>query len=225
MTNPGRMPCFASGLRAISAESALEHLWLNVKALKSIKPLSCQGLRSLLMTGWDPTETGPLTGNWESLRSLTIVSAAMKDLSSIISLKGLHELHLISCANLSDIRHLSGLSSLRAVNLTDCKMVTDLSALKRMNKLDWLGLPPNISQKQFEDIIREHPGLRVLELIQCQSITDLSPLRSLDRLEALVLLGSDIDHALLGEKKRLRFLALPEHVFKGPDAVTPVPEI
>ncbi len=202
-------------LRMISKEPALEYLWLNAEKLKSMKPLSCSKRLGILgISNWNPEETGPLPGDCESLRSLTVFDSAIKDLSGIASLQGLEELHLISCADLSDISALSGFPSMKAVNLTGCKEVSDLSVLSKLKEIKWLSLPPSTSQEQFDNIIRGHPDLRELELIKCESIKDLSLLRSLGKLESLVLLNGETDYTLLREMKSLRFLALSKEAFR-----------
>jgi len=209
------MPLHEDDLALISNEPDLEYLWLSARELKGAKSLpSPKRLRTLVIMDWDPGETGPLPGDLNSLRSLTVSDSTIKDLSWVASLRELDELHLVSCSELSDIRALSGFSSLKALSLADSKKISDLSVLKDLKALKWLSLPPGVSQDQFDYIISAHPDLRVLELIECKNIKDLTQLRTLAKLESLVLLNGETDYAPLGDIKSLRFLALSKTAFE-----------
>ncbi|MDY7035763.1 MAG: leucine-rich repeat domain-containing protein [Thermodesulfobacteriota bacterium] len=209
---------YEDDLDLISNEPNLEYLWLSARELKDAKFLpSPKKLRTLVIRDWDPGETGPLPGDLNTLRSLTLSNSTIKDLSWIASLRKLDELHLVSCSDLSDISELSGFSSLKALSLANSKKISDLSVLKNLKELKglkWLSFPPVVSQEQFDHIIRAHPDLQVLELIECKNIKDLTLLRTLARLESLVLLESEVDCAPLCDLKNLRFLALPKKAFE-----------
>jgi hypothetical protein len=202
-------------LSRIAGEPNLNYLWFNVKNLNTKKDLPLpETLHTLVIEDWKPEHTGLLPGKLKSLRSLTIKDSTLRDLSGISVLKGLDELHLISCSELADIHEISNLSSLKALTLTDCQMVPDLSVLKDMKGLQWLGFPPGTSQDQFNQIIKTHPDIRVIELVECKNIKDLTSLRTLSQLESLVLLNGPTNYAPLHEFKNLRFLALSKEAFK-----------
>jgi len=213
-------PLLFKDMELILKEQNLEYLSCGAREIGDGVSLRFpKSLHTLVISKWDPEKTGPLHEDLKSLRALTILNSDMRDLSGIVSLENLDELHLVSCSKLTDLSALSGKHSLKALTLTDCKSVSDLSVIKDLKKLKWLGLPPATSQAQFEELIRTHPGLQVLELIKCKNIKDMKAVGSLKLLEDLVVLDGGVDATQLGHLKELRFLVLPEASFEEMDNI------
>jgi hypothetical protein len=216
-------PLHFDDLERISKEPNLKYLSFSAEKLDKASSLRFpKGLRTLIIHNWDPEKTGPLPEGADSLRSLTIRDASMKNLSAVASLKDLNELHLISCPDLMDISALSLFPRLKALTLTDCKKLSDLSVIKDLKKLEWLGLPPGAFQDQFDEIMCNHTGLRVLELIECKNIQDITRINSLQKLESLVLLNGRVDLAPLTGLKNLRLIALSKESYQEKSGVEAV---
>ncbi len=208
-------PLLVKDMELISKEQNLEYLSCGVFEIGDGVSLQFpKSLHTLVLSKWDPEKTGPLPKNLKSLRALTILNSDMRDLAGVVSLEELEELHLVSCPKLTDLSALKEKRSLKALTLTDCKRLSDLSAIKDLKNLRWLGLPPGISQAQFDELMGTHPGLRVLELVRCKNIKDIKAVGSLKQLESLVVLDGRVDHAKLKDLKKLRFLALSEESFE-----------
>jgi len=183
-----------------------------------------KNLQSLVLSKWDPEKTGPLPEDLKSLKTLTVLNSDMRNLSWIISLEELEELHLVSCPKLTDLSALSAKHSLRALTFTDCEGVSNLSAIMNLKNLQWLGLPPATSQNHFEELIRTHNGLQVFELIKCKNIREIKAIGSLKKLESLVVLDGGLDDSQIRELKDLRFLVLPRASFEDMDDVEAIKE-
>lgn len=213
-------PLLLKDMELISKEQNLEYLSCGARDIGDGVSLRFpKGLRTLVISKWDPEKTGPLPEDLKSLQALTILNSDMRDLSGIASLENLEELHLVSCSKLTDLSALSGRNSLKALTLTDCKGVSDLSEIKDLKNLQWLGLPPGTSQAQFDELIRTHAGVRVLELIECGNIRDIKAVGALKQLESLVVLDGRVDDAQLRDLKNLRFLALSKASFEEMDDI------
>ncbi|MBN1420040.1 MAG: hypothetical protein JXP34_14770 [Planctomycetes bacterium] len=207
----------------ISALQRVDLLALNTDGAKSLAWLArLPALRSLFICEWKPGETGPLPAGCARLRAVTffLLEDAGSDLAFAGDLKRLRELFVVGDEDLSDIGKLAGASNLESLSLAGCEKVTDLSVLRRLPNLTWLGLPPEISQEAFAEIVREHPKLRGLELLKTEKIDDLAPLRDAGAVEMLVLSGTPATTTPLWGKENLRFLALPqETVASSPEYV------
>jgi hypothetical protein len=100
--------------------------------------------------------------------------------------------------------------------------VSDLSVINNLKTLQWLGLPPGVSQDQFDEMMRNHTGLRVLELIECKNIQEITRVGSLKKLESLVLLNGRVDLAPLKDLKNLRLIALSKDFYQEESGVEAV---
>ena len=181
-------------------------------------------LRRVWIGGWDPGKTGPLPPGLTALRSLILTAPEITDLSAVSAAPPeLEELSLAGCRNLADVTGLARFSGLKTLMLTGNEKVLDLSGLARLRHLQWVGLPPKISQDQFAGFLQSHPDLRILEMVKCENVTDLAPLRALKGLEGLILIGSYKNLEVLSELKSLRFVGVPEEAFtQSPDQVAAI---
>jgi hypothetical protein len=167
-------------------------------------------LRRLVLDDWGVEEAGPLPAGMAGLRSLVIGGAdSMMDLSALRAVPaGLEELSLLGMDEPVDLTRLTDLPALRTLILTGTESLTDLSGLASLKKLQWVGVPSNITQRQFAALVAIHPDLKTLEIVDADSVTDLAPLRGLKRLEGLVLDRPFENLEVLHGLKSLRFVGV-----------------
>jgi Leucine-rich repeat (LRR) protein len=177
-------------------------------------------VRRLLISKWKVDETGPLPPGLEKLRSLFVSDSDMKDLAALgAAPQEMEELSLMGCEEIVDVQGLKRFAALKTLILNDCKGVLDLSSLDDLKQLQWVGLPPKISQEQFAAFVKAHPNLRILE-VRTEDVTDLGPLRDLKNLEGLILGETFKNLDALKKLKSLRYVGLSEKAFKdSPDQV------
>jgi len=183
-------------------------------------------LQSVTLLNW-PFAKGETPVGLRSLRALSIALGAMEltDLAPVADLEGLTEL-VVTGANVNDLSPLAKLKGLKVLSLAWCAGVTDLAPLKGL-PLEFLSLPPKVSQQEFEAVVKAHPGLEAVEMLGCENIKDVACLKDLKRLKAVVAISADDDKGLLPaglkDLKGLRLLVLPENVFtKTPDQIAAV---
>lgn len=199
---------------SLSQEPELRTLTVSAYHLPELAFLSqIPGLEHLTIGDWDPQETGPLPGSLPSLKSLVVIETDMADLAALGAQSRLEELTIWECSGSGESRKLdldgiSNLPNLRFLSFRDCG-VADLSPLAQLPDLEWLTLPPGLTQAQFESVIEAHPNLRFLELFGSEEVTDLTPLTSLTELQGL-LIGSSAPPGPLYEMDHLQYLAVME---------------
>jgi hypothetical protein len=200
LAKPGETP--GSSLEFLTQMPRLRTLWLQ------------DGLASAL----------PLPANLENLRSLNLGVKDLKHLASIDGLTNLEELHLVG-DDLIDISALSKFAHLRVLSLAGCSGVTDLSPLKGL-RLEWLALPPTVTQEQFNAIVAEHPGLAGLEIVAAgkktfEHLRSIEPVKKLRNLKFLFLPafeGAPQAAEDLKPMTGLRMLVLPPDFYEEKEA-------
>lgn len=167
-------------------------------------------LRRLMLGNWDPEKAGLLPAGIKGLRSLVVVGGDAAEVPSALRAApaGLEELSLTWMDDPLDLTQLPDLPALRTLILNGSEVSSDLSGLASLKKLQWVGLPKNIAQRQFAALVAMHPNLKTLEIVGADSVTDLSPLRGLKRLEGLVLTSPYENLEALKGLTSLRFLGL-----------------
>jgi hypothetical protein len=167
-------------------------------------------VRRLILSDWDMDKAGLLPAGMTRLRSLTAHGGdAPKDALVLGALPAeLEELSFIGIDGSLDLSGLPQLPALRTLILAGSEVANDLSNLEGLEKLEWLSLPQNITQRQFAALLARHPDLRILEVTGADSVTDLAPLRGLKKLEGLVLTSPDVTLEVLSGLKSLRFVGL-----------------
>ena len=205
----------------LSNECQLRMLWVSFTSKyydKSLEFLSrLPNLIWLGISGGD--ETSQLPPCPKNLRSLTLLSCKIKDISGLARFTGLRELYL-QHGEFEDIGPLSKLNNLTAIDLTGCSGISNISVLNNMRGLRYVGLPDAISQEDFVSLLYAHPGLQILQLVGCQEVKDIGPLKTLRSLDALILLltpskehPQDLSYYTpLYDMSKLRYLALNEEV-------------
>ena len=81
--------------------------------------------------------------------------------------------------------------------------------------LKWISFPKDATQKEFDKVVAEHPGLEAVELVKCEGVTRLASLGNLKHLRALMLVDKNLDEAdiaMLGKMKELKLMALRENI-------------
>lgn len=163
-------------------------------------------LHTLFITDWFPGTGDKLPDGLKGLRSLTIVDGGMDDLSCLGLQPRLEELNLVQL-DLIDLSALANHTQMRTLCLRTSDELTDLSVLKKLNRLEWLALPPGVTQQQLEEIIDTHPDLALLEIVDCEQITDLEPVSRLADLQVLIQ-TSDAPLDPLYQMKDLKLLTI-----------------
>lgn len=124
-----------------------------------------------------------------------------------------------------DVLNLNSFDSLDLDSITEqCKNLTSLNlggeycaniaSLDSLKQLTWLGLPEEVSQKEFDNIVLHHKNLQVLEMRGNKEVKSLQPLTQLAKLRGLVITDTVMDNRTLYEFNQLRYLSLPEQSFK-----------
>jgi len=165
---------------------------LHTLALKCDKPSDLgflarqRTLQTLILTNWKPAESGPLPDGLPSLRSLLVLGGEFKDLAAIGKQPQLEELTLAGIKSLEDLSRLTEFPALQTLSLQDCGSVTDLEPLGRLKDLKWLALPPATTQRQLNDVVRDHANLLILAAVGVKHIESLTPVRRLSDLTAFM---------------------------------------
>jgi hypothetical protein len=215
----------ADGRKIMAAQQQIETLIVLGEEPGSLDYLRMlPNLHRIVIGGWDIDKTGRLPPDLQGLKSLIIGGPGVKDLSALGGAPaGLEELSLFMCEELVDVNDLARFSGLKTLILTGSEKVLDLSGLAGLKQLQWVGLPPEISQEQFAAFLAAHPNLRILEMVNCENVTDLAPLRDLTNLEGLILGKSYKNLEVLQGLKSLRFVGLAKAIFKGsPDQIAEI---
>ncbi|MGD2123580.1 MAG: hypothetical protein PVJ76_17630 [Gemmatimonadota bacterium] len=203
----------------LSQEPELRSLIVSGYQLPSLAFLSqISGLEQLTIGDWDPEKTGPLPGSLSNLKSLVLIETDLANLAALGERPGLEELTIWECSGDEesgqlDVRGISNLPNLRFLSFRDCG-VADLSPLAQLPDLEWLVLPPGLTQPQLESVVDLRPNLIFLELFESEEITDLTPLTHLTKLQGL-LIGSGAPPEPLFEMDHLQYLAIMEDEGSG----------
>jgi hypothetical protein len=171
-------------------------------------------------------DKAPIPEGLKGLRSLRLSDENLKDLSAIARLTNLEELTLLT-DKVRSLAPLAKFGKLRALSLPVCEKVTDFSPLKGL-PLEWLELPPGISQEPFSAVVAGLPGLKGLCLPNIGktaiSVKDISAIKTLRGLDVLVFGAEALSPAQaadLEQMKGLKLLVLRPEVLK--DAATADP--
>ncbi|MCK5644520.1 MAG: hypothetical protein KAJ19_27225, partial [Gammaproteobacteria bacterium] len=195
--------------------SDLELVWVighdssNLEFLYDLPSLNTLIIQELDSSRFSEFQFDELKG----LRSLSIISSEIYDLSSLGTMPKLKDLNLIGCWDLEEIGTLVDFMELKSVGFPGCEDIMDVSVIEELPALNRLSLPPNTSQEEFSNIIDTLRSLQVLELLEMDSIVDLSPLSGYVGLRALILGTGFTDLTPLYQLKDLELLILEENYF------------
>ena len=86
----------------------------------------------------------------------------------------------------------------------------NISAISKFKDLEWLGLPHDLNQRDFDTILNGLSGLEVLEMYGNDSIKNISGIGQLQELKGLVVANQLSDSTKLFGFKQLRYLSIPD---------------
>jgi hypothetical protein len=172
------------------------------------------GLKNLLIMEWIRADTSiTYFEKNRKLKSLSIFATDIKSLSELSLPGNLNSLYLVNCS-LTDIDQIRSLHRLRNLSLAGCDTLMDISVLNEIPSLQWLSLPPKVSQESFDEIIKHHNSLQALELVGCKEVSDLSSLKQLKGLKALSLDLPEIDFESLKQLTNVELIVIKQNWFE-----------
>ncbi len=189
---------------------AVECLYLDVTDSVVTKSLpKFIGLKQCIINGNElKSITGSFFINNKQLERLSLFGC-LSDYSVVEPLDNLSQLILANNGCKGNLVQLKNkLPQLAVILLSGIFDAVDL--LASLPNIRWLGLPDNISQKQFNTITSQLSNLQVLELKGGDSIKNWAPLKQLSNLRGLVITDTLTDTKTLQELKSLRYLSLSE---------------
>lgn len=163
-------------------------------------------LQQCILTG-DNSISASFFQNNPQLEKLTILGQ-LQDYSLIKPLRNLRELVINNEEPAIDLSSIKNVVPNLSVLVVSGSCI-NIDSLVTPENLQWLGLPDNISQRQFNTLATSLNNLKVLELTGGDSITDLSALQKLTNLRGLVITDTVTDKASLHALRDLRYLSLP----------------
>jgi hypothetical protein len=104
---------------------------------------------------------------------------------------------------------------LKSLSLAGCDVTIDSAFRTRLSNLQYLALPAEISQEDFNQLIQKQSSLEVLEIHGSDSISDLSILTDLTQLKALTIDLPDIDFTQLYDLNNLELLILNSDLYEN----------
>ena len=195
---------------------SLELLWLvfDETSLRSIGLKYCPNLQQLIITEWAPDSGEHLNlSAMKNLNSLTFGYCELTDLSNFEFPPSLTRLHFIECDLPAEISELMNIRKLKSLSLAGCDVTIDSAFRTKLSNLQYLALPAEISQEDFNQLIQKQSSLEVLEIHGSDSISDLSILTDLTQLKALTIDLPDIDFTQLYDLNDLELLILNSDIF------------
>lgn len=148
------------------------------------------------------------------IESIVMAGAELEDFSFLNAASNLRSL-VISNFDASEMNaaFISGLRDLEVLGLM-AEGITGMNTLSELSSLQWVMLPPSISQNDFNSIVENNKGLQIVELIDCENISDMSVLSQLPGLYGLSVTETLNDSVALASLTSLKYLSLPEEVLE-----------
>lgn len=200
-------------LELLASQPQLETLLMEGSKPGSLEILpKLPKLRSLFLGDWDVEQAGPIPAGLDGLKSLGVFQGEIEhlDLLALSSAPASLETLVIAADGITGLSQLGRMTGLRTLILWggDNKAPVDLSSLATLKALRWMGLPSQVGQQQFADLVNTHPRLAILELPETDTTLDLAPLRKLKDLQGLVLNGKYTNLDVVQQIKSLRYLGI-----------------
>lgn len=201
----------------LANQPQLETLMINASKPGSLDHLpKLPGLRRLFLVDWNPADAGPLPAGLDGLKSLGFFTdGGNLDLAALSSVPAGLDTLVVAADGIVGMSQLEKMPGLRTLLLGggDEKVPLDLSSIANLKALRWLGLPAQVSQEQFADIVKRHPKLAILEMPETETTLDLAPLRDLKNLQGLILNGKYEKLDVVPELASLRYVAISEEIW------------
>ncbi|MFV5685554.1 hypothetical protein ACM55I_08900 [Flavobacterium sp. GB2R13] len=135
--------------------------------------------------------------------------ACVADYSVLKPLKNLEQLIITNFGCKGDLATLKNKFSKLSVLIVS-GIFTNIDVFSTYKDIRWLGLPENITQKQFDTVSAQLSSLQVLEINGNDTVKNLSALQKLPNLRGLVITDTLTDKQSLLLLKQLRYLSIPE---------------
>jgi len=178
---------------------------------------NCPNIEQLIVTDYRKEHALQFT-NLTKLKSLSLDESDLPDLSEIPLPPGINRLQFIMSDTVMDISGLKKVRTLSSLSLAGSS-ITDITFLNNLPPLQFLSLPSNISQEEFNLVIQDHRTLEILEVNGCDSIHDLSVLKDLYRLKALTVNLSDADLTGLNTLTHVNLIVLGDSLWNKQEDV------
>lgn len=117
---------------------------------------------------------------------------------------------LLQLGTLDNLQNLRGL----AIKIEEGSTLENLDVLQNISSLEWLCLPGNINQNDFDSVLPTLKTLQVLQLLECSDTLDLGVLSKLPALKCLEISDTLADRQSLLGLKNLEYLSIPENTYE-----------
>ncbi len=148
------------------------------------------------------------------IENIMLAGAELEDFSFLNAVSNLRSLVISNFeASEMDAAFISAFPDLEVLGLM-AGGITSMDALSELSSLQWVMLPPDVSQNDFNSIVENNKELEIVELIGCENISDMSALSQLPGLYGLSVTETLNDSVTLASLANLKYLSLPEEVMQ-----------
>lgn len=192
-------------LEDISAMPNLTELILCNQCIGDLSPLRNSRIKRLYLHGNNISDISPLS-ECDYLEELIISSNRVSDFSPLLDCGFLSFLNA-GANDMTDLRDIASIKSLKRLYLHDCPRLTDYSALNEMNKLSAFSIRP-VNSTAY-DAIGKMTELTWLGMWDMEEEADLNKLSALTKIESIHMDGINVN-SLEGMENfaQLSYLAL-----------------
>ncbi|CAN5695148.1 hypothetical protein BH10BAC3_BH10BAC3_03580 [soil metagenome] len=192
---------------------SVESIYLGIEDSIANEPLPAMPAlkECILLSNYADLMPASFLKNNTQIKKLT-VNVASRSTAWLQPFRKLEELVIISDDTVELALYKNLLSQLSVLIISGESTGTEL--IGDGKKLRWLGVPFNISQKQFDSITKQLPSLQVIEMLGSGKVKNLSGLVSLTNLRGLVIMDTVTDIKSLQALKQLNYLSIHQGNYK-----------